>query len=150
MSTFNALSVPSYKTLIDYIYGLKTKYTSTDRYWNSAVFLDTSYLRYPKHQTVKVLPKEFAHTILESARHMDYLGIPRFEHQHVGYSDVEIQKVKRTYDWMLVEQDEDVLLKNRRDFGVFFKEHDRRRNTDFKTVYPELEEFYEQTQTITL
>ena len=81
---------------------------------------------------------------------MDYLGIPRFEHQHVGYSDVEIQKVKRTYDWMLVEQDEDVLLKNRRDFGVFFKEHDRRRNTDFKTVYPELEEFYEQTQTITL
>jgi sulfatase maturation enzyme AslB (radical SAM superfamily) len=150
MSTFNALSVPSYKKLIDYIYGLKTKYTSTDRYWNSAVFLDTSYLRYPKHQTVKVLPKEFAHTILESARHMDYLGIPRFEHQHVGYSDVEIQKVKRTYDWMLVEQDEDVLLKNRRDFGVFFKEHDRRRNTDFKTVYPELEEFYEQTQTITL
>ena len=150
MSTFNALSVPSYKELIDYIYDLKMKYTSSDRYWNSAVFLDTSYLRYPKHQTVKVLPEEWAIKIKDAARHMDYLGIPKFEHVHVGYSDVEIQKVKRTYDWMLTDRNEEELLKQRRDFGVFFKEHDRRRETNFKEVYPELADFYEQTQTIKL
>ena len=106
MSTFNALSVPTYHKLIDYIYDLKMKYTSSDRYWNSAVFLDTSYLRYPKHQTVKVLPEEWAIKIKDCARHMDYLGIPKFEHMHVGYSDVEIQKVKRTYDWMLTDRNE--------------------------------------------
>ena len=150
MSTFNALSVPSYKKLIDYIYELKMKYTSSDRYWNSAVFLDTSYLRYPKHQTVKVLPEEWAIKIKDAASHMDYLGIPKFEHVHVGYSDVEIQKVKRTYDWMLTDRNEEELLKQRRDFGVFFKEHDRRRETNFKEVYPELADFYEQTQTIKL
>ena len=150
MSTFNALSVPSYKELIDYIYGLKMKYTSSDRYWNSAVFLDTSYLRYPKHQTVKILPEEWALKIKEAASHMDYLGIPKFEHVHVGYSDVEIQKVKRTYDWMLTDRNEEELLKQRRDFGVFFKEHDRRRETNFKEVYPELADFYEHTQTIKL
>jgi len=150
MSTFNALSVPSYKELIDYIYDLKMKYTSSDRYWNSAVFLDTSYLRYPKHQTVKVLPEEWAIKIKDAARHMDYLGIPKFEHVHVGYSDVEIQKVKRTYDWMLTDRNEEELLKQRRDFGVFFKEHDRRRETNFKEVYPELADFYEHTQTIKL
>ena len=150
MSTFNALSVPSYKELIDYIYDLKMKYTSSDRYWNSAVFLDTPYLRYPKHQTVKVLPEEWAIKIKDAARHMDYLGIPKFEHVHVGYSDVEIQKVKRTYDWMLTDRNEEELLKQRRDFGVFFKEHDRRRETNFKEVYPELADFYEHTQTIKL
>ncbi len=150
MSTFNALSVPTYKTLIDYIYDLKMKYTSSDRYWNSAVFLDTSYLRYPKHQTVKILPEKWAVKIKDCARHMDYLGIPKFEHMHVGYSDVEIQKVKRTYDWMLTDRNEEELLKQRRDFGVFFKEHDRRRETDFKQVYPELADFYEYTQTIEL
>jgi sulfatase maturation enzyme AslB (radical SAM superfamily) len=150
MSTFNALSVPSYKKLIDYIYALKMKYTSSDRYWNSAVFLDTSYLRYPKHQTVKVLPEEWAIKIKDAASHMDYLGIPKFEHVHVGYSDVEIQKVKRTYDWMLTDRNEEELLKQRRDFGVFFKEHDRRRETNFKEVYPELADFYEHTQTIKL
>ena len=42
------------------------------------------------------------------------------------------------------------LLKQKRDFGVFFKEHDRRRETNFKEVYPELADFYEQTQTIKL
>ncbi len=150
MSTFNALSVPSYKELIDYIYGLKMKYTSSERYWNSAVFLDTSYLRYPKHQTVKILPEKWAIKIKDAASHMNYLGIPKFEHQHVGYSDVEIQKVKRTYDWMLTDRNEEELLKQRRDFGVFFKEHDRRRETNFKEVYPELADFYEQTQTIKL
>tara|TARA_Y100000389_G_scaffold197347_1_gene231786 strand:- start:1015 stop:2448 length:1434 start_codon:yes stop_codon:yes gene_type:complete len=150
MSTFNALSVPTYHKLIDYIYDLKMKYTSSDRYWNSAVFLDTSYLRYPKHQTVKILPEKWAIEIKNCARHMDYLGIPKFEHMHVGYSDVEIQKVKRTYDWMLTDRNEEELLKQRRDFGVFFKEHDRRRETDFKKVYPELADFYEYTQTIQL
>lgn len=50
MSTFNALSIPSYYQLINGIYDLKKTYASSDRYWTSAVFLDSSYLRHPKHQ----------------------------------------------------------------------------------------------------
>ena len=33
--------------------------------------------------------------------------------------------------------------KQRKDFYKFFSEHDRRRGTDFKKVYPELADFYE-------
>jgi hypothetical protein len=51
---------------------------------------------------------------------------------------------------MLTDRNEEELLKQRRDFGVFFKEHDRRRETNFKEVYPELADFYEHTQTIKL
>jgi hypothetical protein len=54
MSTYNALSVFNYEQLIHNVYKLKDVYASTDRYWNSAVFLDSSYLRYPLHQTVQI------------------------------------------------------------------------------------------------
>ena len=54
MSTYNALSVPNYHKLIDGVLGLKEDYGTADRYWASAVFLDSSYLRYPQHQSVQI------------------------------------------------------------------------------------------------
>ena len=44
MSTYNVLSVPNYHKLIKGVYDLKRRFGSSDRYWNSAVFLDSSYL----------------------------------------------------------------------------------------------------------
>ena len=147
MSTYNALSVPSYKKLIEGVYQLKEEYSSPDRYWNSATFLDSSYLRYPQHQTVQVLPMEWSKEILQQAQLLDFYALPVFEHMYTGYSDIEIQKVKRIYDWMISRnmselRDDEALKRNRHDFGVFFKEHDRRRGTDFCKVYPEFADFY--------
>jgi hypothetical protein len=68
MVTYNALSVFNYDKLIHNVYGLKTEYASTDRYWNSAVFLDSSYLRHPQHQTVQVLPYNFSNNILNQTK----------------------------------------------------------------------------------
>ena len=65
MSTYNSLSVPSYHKLIEGIYDLKKEFISEDRYWNSATFLDTSYLRHPQHQAVQVLPNEFAENVFK-------------------------------------------------------------------------------------
>ena len=47
----------------------------TDRYWNSATFLDTSYLRHPKHQTVQVLQgeKQWSDKIFQDAQYCDFL-----------------------------------------------------------------------------
>ena len=67
MVTYNALSVPNYDKLIRGVYDLKTQYGSDDRYWNSATFLDTSYLRHPKHQTVQVLEPHWADKIYADA-----------------------------------------------------------------------------------
>ena len=148
MSTFNALSVPSYKKLIDGVYDLKQQYASTDRYWTSAIFLDSSYLRYPTHQTVQVLPKEWSKEIFKTAQYTDFLGIPKFDHKHVGYSDIETQKIKRIYDWMISADDEQKLLHQRYNFGKFFQAHDERRGTDFVKTFPELEEFWHYCQSI--
>jgi hypothetical protein len=142
MSTYNALSVPNYHKLIDGVYQLKKEYGSNDRYWNSAVFLDTSYLRYPTHQTVQILPQSFSKNIFQQAQLADYLGVPLFDNKYIGYSDIEIQKLKRTYDWMISVKHDEKLLRNQYNFKKFVDEHDLRRNTNFLKTFPELEEFY--------
>jgi organic radical activating enzyme len=148
MSTYNALSVPNYDKLIEGVYQLKKEYGSTDRYWASAAFLDTSYLRYPSHQTVQVLPQDWAINIYQQAQLADFLAVPLFENKYIGYSDIEIQKIKRTYDWMKSVKPDENLLRNQSNFGKFFQAHDDRRGTDFKKVFPEFAEFFEFTKTI--
>lgn len=148
MSTYNALSVPSYNKLIDGVYQLKKEYASTDRYWISAVFLDSSYLRFPSHQTIQVLPSVWAEQVLKDAIKADFLGTPKFDNRLIGYSDVEIQKIKRSYDWMIARKDDAKLLNQRSNFGRYFKAHDERRGTDFKATFPELADFYDYCLTL--
>ena len=150
MSTYNALSVFNYEQLIHNVYTLKDEYASTDRYWNSAVFLDSSYLRYPLHQTVQVLPYEFSNYILDQSKLITYYAAPTFSPEHIGYSDVEVQKVKRIYDWMVSPQNPQQQMKNRYSFYKYFSEHDKRRGTNFVKTFPELEEFYNFCKTIQL
>jgi hypothetical protein len=148
MSTYNALSVPNYDKLIEGIYDLKKEYGSADRYWNSAVFLDTSYLRYPFHQTVQVLDQSWAESIFKQAQLADFLEVPFFKHNYIGFSDIEIQKIKRTYDWMISTKDDEILQKKRFNFGNFIEAHDKRRGTSFVDTFPELEEFYRKCKEI--
>jgi len=144
MSTYNSLSVPNYQKLIHNVYDLKETYASTDRYWKSATFLDSSYLRFPQHQTVQVLPDVWNSEILRQAQLLDFLAVPQFESHFIGYSDIEIQKVKRIYDWKTAtwEGKEQQVRQQRYNFGKYFQEHDKRRGTDFRKVFPELADFY--------
>jgi len=144
MSTYNALSVPNYHKLIEGVYGLKEKYGSSDRYWNSAVFLDSSYLRFPTHQTVQILPDKWNKNIFQQAQLADFLGVPLFENKFIGYSDIEVQKIKRIWDWKIAEwpNKEQQVKEHRYNFGKMFQEHDKRRGTDFRKVFPELADFY--------
>jgi organic radical activating enzyme len=142
MSTYNALSVPNYDKLIEGIYDLKKTYGSNDRYWASAAFLDTSYLRYPTHQTVQILPQSFSKNIFQQAQLADFMGVPFFENKYIGYSDIEIQKIKRTYDWMISAKHDENMLRNQYNFAKFVDEHDKRRGSNFVKTFPELEEFY--------
>ena len=73
MVTYNALSVPTYHKLIDGVYDLKQTYGSSDRFWKSASFLDTSYLRYPTHQTVQVLPDGWEKAVYQQAKQVRFL-----------------------------------------------------------------------------
>ena len=150
MTTYNALSILSYDKLICEVHKLKDTYASPDRYWNSATFLDSSYLRHPLHQTVQILPEKFADNIIDQAKLATFLSTPSFDSRLIGYADIEVQKIKRIYDWMVSPQDLVQQTKNRSNFYKYFREHDRRRGTNFVKTFPELEEFYNQCSQITL
>jgi hypothetical protein len=58
-----------------------------------------------------------------------------------GYTDIEINKVKRIKDWFYSEEENDLKV-NRKDFYKFIREHDKRRGTNFIETFPELEDFF--------
>lgn len=129
MCTFNALSVPRFKAFLNDMARFKRKMGF--RFW-----FDVSYLRFPEHQTVRILPPEFIAKVDALAEHAAGLG----------FSDVEVEKISRTADWMRVPLDDAKLAVDRHDFYQFFNEHDRRRGTDFKSTFPELVDFWAECQ----
>ena len=141
MATFNALSIFGYGKLIDKIFNLKEKYRNDERYWVSAIQLDTSYLRWPQHLSVKILEDEQKELILEYAKKAFYYATPEFNHNHFGFSDVEVQKIKRLYDYAISKDDFDI-DKHRNDFVLFVDEHDKRRGTNFLETFPEFKNLY--------
>ena len=61
-----------------------------------------------------------------------------------GFKDFELQRLDRDIAWMRDGQklNQDYINRNKADFYKFFNEHDRRRSTDFLTVFPEMREFW--------
>ena len=79
--------------------------------------------------------------ILKNAEEALYLGTPSFDRTNIGMTEVEITKIKRIYDWVISEPDED-FSQDKLDFISFVDEHDKRRGTNFLNTFPELTEFY--------
>ena len=79
--------------------------------------------------------------ILESAKKALYYGIKEFKHDNYGFSNVEIQKIKRIYDYAVGDSMFST-EKFRQDFIKFVDEYDERRGTNFLETFPQLEEFY--------
>jgi organic radical activating enzyme len=145
MCTYNALSVTNFKKFIAGIYKLKCNYWNKDRHTGTAVVLDISYLRFPKHQSIQILPKKWGKVIKKQAQFMDFLSKKGMGNElyYKAFTDVEVDKMKRIYDWFVSEVSDEDLKRQRKDFHAFFSEHDKRRGTDFITIFPELSEFYE-------
>jgi hypothetical protein len=149
MSTYNILSVPSYKKLINDVYDLKAKHTNAIRYYKQPLLLDASYLRYPNHQSITLLDqKEWESEFFEQAQLMDFYDLTRTDQNTFGYSDVEVVKIRRIYDYFMGDVDEFAREHHRKDFYKFFSEHDKRRGTDFCKTYPELADFYHKCKEI--
>jgi organic radical activating enzyme len=147
MSTFNILSVFSYDMLIDEVYSLKKEFKNDLRYWKTPIILDTSYLRHPQFLSVLLLEDRHKNMILKLAEKVMYLGVPKFENKYHGFSGVEVQKIKRIYDYAsqtIIEPDE--LKELRKTFTEFITEYDQRKGLNFIETFPELKSFYKLNQ----
>lgn len=137
--TANLLSLPNWLTYIQQILQLRKMY-NTDR---QLIWFDTPMLHDPKWLSMKLATPEMLQTLLDSIEFME-ANKETANNRFKGFKDYEIDKVKRLYEWArepLNTHEELTAMKN---FDLFFKQHDMRRNTDIRKTFPELTQFIEE------
>jgi organic radical activating enzyme len=141
MVTYNALSVFNFHKFIQGVYDLKNNYRNEHRLFpTNCCVIDISYLRYPSHQTVKILPRNTWGLIKKQINLMKKLQ--KDEDGVEYFTPMEISKLERIFDWLESKNDRKELLRNKKDFGIFFREHDKRRGTNFLKIFPNLKKLY--------
>jgi sulfatase maturation enzyme AslB (radical SAM superfamily) len=135
--TFNALSYSGFNTLIKQVLKLRQQY-SNDR---QLVWFDVPQLMDPDYLNPKVIP-EMAAEVLKTLEFMK-VNKETTSTQFKGFSDFEISKVQRLYDWIMSDTNFDI-VKAKKNFYLFFSEYDRRNKKDFLTVFPQYQEFWKQ------
>jgi hypothetical protein len=151
MATFNIFSVFSYERLIKRIYKMKIKHFNDERYWNSAIILDTSYLRHPPFLSFRILKDYVKIDYFDrcikfmkfntSFRSLNFHKMQ--EIKDVGFSLQEIEKISRLRDIFISdsELDSNSFNKDKLDFVKFIREYEIRRGYVCEEYFPELIKF---------
>ena len=152
MSTYNIMSIPSYKRFLVDMLDIKKAYTTRNN--TLPLNLDIPYLKHPLHQHLELLDASLLPYIAEQ---VEFIQNNLQTSSTAGFNQYELEKIKRIYE--IAESSVDKqradcystgdqrtfyrsLMRNRTDFVKFVDEHDRRRETQFLKDFPELQEFY--------
>ena len=141
MITFNIFSVTTFQTLLEKIIEWRKKYNDVDSGRWQRIHFDTPYLKEPLQYDMNILPKEDYIPYMEN--HLRFIEQNMGDSKH-HFSNLEYEKFRRVVDYMKATTYDDQKLKEgRKDFWNFFKEHDRRRNKSFESMFPEMKNFFE-------
>ena len=130
--TMNNLTITGLQPLLEWILNLRKLYSDTYQ----RVWFDTPVLREPAWQSLQILPESYAQQ-LECARDFMLANMVSDNNLLHGFKDYEVQRIERDIAWMREGQHKDNSTA-KADFYRFFNEHDRRRETDFLTAFPEM------------
>ena len=132
--TYNNLSITSLDKLLEGILELRKRHSKTYQ----RVWFDIPLLRQPVWQQITLLPESYQ-AIHEA--NIEYMRENSGEEKglHI-FKDFEIQKMLRNLAYW--RKNADASTQNKKNFYAFFNEHDRRRLTNFETVFPEMAEFW--------
>jgi organic radical activating enzyme len=150
MITFNALTVSTFKSLLEKILEWRKKYdgviipTSDSQ---RTIRFDTPYLKEPLHYDMNILPKdEFMPYMTEC---LEYIEANVDDSDPTMFQTVEYEKFRRVHDYMKTsDYGEEKINEGRKDFYNWFNEYDKRRNTNFLETFPEYEDFYNRCRRI--
>ena len=148
MATYNALSVTSFQEFMQDWLQLRREFmTGPER--RNPISLDVSYLRWPWHQNIFILPKPYIKMIESQVTWM-------YHNKEVGdwpplcgngFYDHEINRMKRIYYVAKQGADQSFNVKqSQQDFVKFVDEHDKRRGTNFLHTFPEMAGLYIDTK----
>ncbi len=138
--TYNNLSVTSLDKLLEGILELRKRHSKTYQ----RVWFDIPLLRQPAWQQITLLPESYQ-AIHEA--NIEYMRENSGEEKglHI-FKDFEIQKMLRNLAYW--RKNANASTQNKKNFYAFFNEHDRRRLTNFETVFPEMSEFWQECKNI--
>ena len=155
MITFNILSIPTFVQFLSWIFMLRRKYNETDS--ENRVPIMISYLRWPPFLSAKMAPREIKEKFVDEVKwYVREFAEPEPSKQLIRDGEVikpmtgrfyleEIDQVDRLCDFILTEDlTPEEITRNKKDFGLFIQEYDKRRDTDFRSVFPTLTEYYEE------
>jgi hypothetical protein len=147
MITFNILSVTTFKQLLEKILDWRKQYGWYDDIKSHRVRFDTPYLRDPLQYDMNLLPKdEFMPYMKESLKFMEDNVDDEASDK---FTTVEYEKFKRVVDYMeSTILSSEKLIEGRRDFYNWFTTLDQRRETNFVSNFPEMENFYKLCESI--
>lgn len=142
INTFNVLSLPKFYDFLEYILSLREKHNvNYTRQPYQRILFDVPILTTPSWLNIKLMAgqKKFI-DIMEEC--LLFMKSNQIKDGFVGFYDYEIDKVQR---------DLDILVKGRREAEIeadkerlcdYVNELDKRRNTNFVSVFPEFKDFY--------
>src|SRR6056300_564829 len=139
--TANLLSLPNWLEYIKQIHILRNTY-NTDR---QLIWFDTPMLHDPNWMSMKLASKEMLEPLLQSIQYMEEHKETR-DNRYKGFKDFEVDRVKRLYDWACDKMplpQEELAKKN---FHIYFTEHDKRRNTNIKDTFVEITDFIKECE----
>ena len=137
--TFNALSYTGIEEYVKNILKLRRKYSKQ----RQLIWFDIPQLENPEFLNPKMMPGLV--TELEKTRDFMLQNKEGRSNQYMGFKDFEISKVQRLIDWVRSDTNFDV-DRAKKNFYLFFKEHDRRRGTDFCKTFPTLVDFWNECE----
>lgn len=156
INTFNLLSVFGLKKYLEYILALRNEYSYEKQgvkyipivdpynthpdyeiHPRQRIWFDIPLLRYPDWLAISNLPEQYE-TYLEDA--ISFMEANP-ENNFVGFYDFEIDKVKRNLDWLKANRN--ITDRNKSNLLTHLTEHDARRNTNWKEVFPDLKEMFD-------
>jgi len=139
--TANVLCLPSWNEYFENILKLRQE-MNTDR---QLIWFDTPMLHDPKWMNLKLASKEMLQPLLDSIEFME-ANIETVNNRFKCFKDYEIDKVRRLYEWAIEPMSAEEELTAKKNFHLYFTEHDRRRNFDIKESFPQLSSFIEECE----
>jgi hypothetical protein len=139
--TYNNLSITSLDGLLKKIQQLRQKHSSTyQRIW-----FDIPLLRQPKWQQINLLPESYQ-SIHKSNIEWMKKNSGEDQKNYSLFKDFEIQKMQRNLAYWQKNYTND--KEQKKNFYAFFSEHDRRRNTNFEQIFPEMQDFWQECKNL--
>lgn len=141
MITFNILSVTTFKSLLEKILEWRKIYNSYNKTNQPQMIrFDTPYLKEPLQYDINILPKKYMKYMYES---LDFMSSNLDDDDVTKFTRVEFERFNRVVKYMeSTDYKSSKIEEGRKDFYNWFTELDRRRHTDFLSIFPEMKSFY--------